>query len=107
MKQVMALLVPLVLPAAGRAADLCGVESTPGNIYYVSPAGNDTSGQGTSSSPWRTLQFGVNRLQAGDTLVALPGTYRERITPPRSGTPDRPIRITGTRGPNGEWLSII
>ena len=30
------------------------------NTYYVSVTGSDTTGDGTASNPWRTIQFAVD-----------------------------------------------
>ncbi|MBE0446819.1 MAG: discoidin domain-containing protein [Actinobacteria bacterium] len=56
-----------------------------GNTYYVSPSGNDLN-PGTLSSPFRTIQKGVNVAQAGDTVLVRAGTYVESITFQNSGT---------------------
>jgi len=48
-----------------------------GDSYYVATNGNDTSGDGSEGSPWRTIQHGVNQLSAGDTLYVKAGTYDE------------------------------
>lgn len=39
-----------------------------GNVYYVSPAGNN-SNPGTITQPWATPGYGTSQLQPGDTLV--------------------------------------
>lgn len=48
---------------------------------YVSPSGNNV-GQGTSLNPWKTLQYAVDNILPGDTLVVRPGTYSERVIVP-------------------------
>lgn len=48
--------------------------------YYVSPTGNDTTGDGTIGTPWETVQTGCDALAAGDTLVIQDGTYRTAQT---------------------------
>jgi Secretion system C-terminal sorting domain/Right handed beta helix region len=53
--------------------------------YYVSPSGNNTNA-GTISSPWLSVQHGLNQLAAGDTLNVLAGTYNEKITISTHGT---------------------
>ena len=52
---------------------------------YVSPSGNDTTGKGTSASPYRTIQRAVNDIpkclggfHAAVDIAA--GTYPERVT---------------------------
>ena len=37
-------------------------------IYYVSPQGNDYSGQGTEGNPWQTISYAVSKASAGDTI---------------------------------------
>ena len=45
-----------------------------GEIFYVSPDGNDGAA-GSPGAPWRTLQYAAGRVHAGDTVVARPGQY--------------------------------
>jgi hypothetical protein len=57
------------------------------------PAAND-EGQGSADRPFKTLRQAVLRLEAGDTVILKPGTYREgNITLRSSGTRERPITI--------------
>ena len=44
-------------------------------IYYLSPTGNDTTGDGTLAKPWKGVQKGLNSITAGDTLRLLDGIY--------------------------------
>jgi len=43
--------------------------------YYVSPTGNDTSGEGTQGKPWFTLNKAWTYVSAGDTVYMRGGTY--------------------------------
>ncbi len=61
--------------------------------YYVSPTGNDTTGTGGTSSPWKTISHATGLMSAGDTLILKSGTYLtssnsacENIISPPSGT---------------------
>jgi len=65
--------------------------------YYVSPTGND-SWPGTLAQPFKTVQFAVNQLYAGDTLNIRDGSYHESVTVPRSGTASAPITIQAYTG---------
>ncbi len=47
--------------------------------YYVATTGTDGAA-GTIGAPWRTIQYGVNQLVAGDTLIVRDGTYVEDTT---------------------------
>ncbi len=45
--------------------------------YYVATTGNDVSGSGTSSSPWRTMAKAETTASRGDTVYVAEGTYVE------------------------------
>ncbi len=42
--------------------------------YYVDPGGSNLA-DGSSGSPWQTLQFAAESVGAGDSVVVRPGTY--------------------------------
>lgn len=48
-------------------------------IYYVAPGGSDTSGNGSSAAPWKTISFAVAQIPAAEnnTLFIRGGTYLE------------------------------
>lgn len=56
------------LPAPPGTADL-----------YVATTGNDTTGDGSSGNPWRTIQKAAQVATAGQTVSVAPGTYNERV----------------------------
>lgn len=51
--------------------------SVPGDAIYVATTGNDTSGTGTSGSPYATLAKAVTAAVAGKTIVVRAGIYHE------------------------------
>src|SRR3989339_1555883 len=63
----------------GTAPDIGRDEySAPGNVYYVDPAGSDSTGTGSISNPWKTLAYAVSRpLTQGATVHLNAGTYNE------------------------------
>lgn len=65
--------------------------------YYVSPSGSDSS-PGTLAQPFATVQYGVNQLYPGDTLILRDGNYHEIVTVARSGTASAPIAIQAYTG---------
>ncbi|MBR7063696.1 MAG: right-handed parallel beta-helix repeat-containing protein [Treponema sp.] len=65
--------------------------------YYVSPSGNDTN-SGTISSPFKTIQKAVDKVQPGEAVIIREGTYAERVKIQKSGTPDKPIVIRSFPG---------
>jgi hypothetical protein len=74
--------------------------------YYASPRGNDLN-PGTRTLPLRTIQAGINKAEAGDTVMVLGGTYREQVTFPRSGAEGLPITVRGQVDGLGNPLAII
>ncbi len=45
-----------------------------GTTYYVATNGSDGN-PGTSALPWATIQYAVQTIAAGDTILVKPGTY--------------------------------
>jgi uncharacterized repeat protein (TIGR02543 family) len=66
--------------------------------YYVSTTGNDSSGTGTISNPWKTITKGQSMLDAGDTLLVRGGTYYESVTITVQGTQSGRITIKAYPG---------
>jgi len=54
------------------------------------PAAAD-SNPGSAERPFRSLNAATALAQPGDTVLVMPGVYRERVSPARSGEPGRPI----------------
>jgi alpha-N-arabinofuranosidase len=55
--------------------------------YHVSISGNDAN-DGSSASPFKTIQKAADAAMPGDTITVHEGVYREQITPPRGGNSD-------------------
>jgi hypothetical protein len=74
-----------------------------GPTYYIAPNGND-GGNGSQSTPWRTVQKAANTVNAGDTVVLMDGTYTEgSVGFNRSGTKDKPIVFKA----QNKWKAVI
>ncbi|PYU92591.1 MAG: hypothetical protein DMG25_11805, partial [Acidobacteria bacterium] len=64
-----------------------GVSSgTGGTNYYVSTTGSDSSGAGSSSSPWATIAYASTKVGPGSTVHVAPGTYSGQFNTNSSGT---------------------
>jgi alpha-N-arabinofuranosidase len=59
-----------------------------GREYHVSTQGND-AGDGSTSTPLRTISAAVQLAQSGDVILVHEGVYRERVTPIRGGQSDQ------------------
>lgn len=66
--------------------------------YYVNGSTGSNNGAGSSSSPWKTIQYGIDQLTAGDTLIVKAGTYQEVILITTSGTAAQRITIKAADG---------
>lgn len=45
------------------------------SVFYISPSGNDTTGDGSSSTPWATISKAHTSASSGDTIICKDGTY--------------------------------
>ena len=61
--------------------------------YYVATDGDD-SDAGTLAEPFETIQHAANLARPGDTIYIRGGTYRETVTPARSGNALAEITFT-------------
>ena len=83
--------------------------------WTVSPTGDDKN-QGTKTNPFKSIARAALTAQPGDTVLVRPGIYRERVAPPRSGEPGKPITyraeelgtvfIRGSEKWNPPWESL-
>jgi hypothetical protein len=81
--------------------------------YHVSLTGSDSFDGAAAGTVFATIQKAATVMQAGDTCLIHAGTYRETVTPPRSGLVGSPILfqsagdgkvvISGAEKVNGPW----
>jgi len=64
--------------------------------YYVSPGGNDVSGNGSRDNPWFSLNKAWTQVSAGDTIFMRGGTYNY----PKQA-------LTGKNGGVGNYIKIL
>lgn len=72
-----------------------------GNIYHVSKSnGADNELAGSEDNPFKTIQYGVDRLSPGDTLIVHESTtpYKEQIWINCAGNSSNYIQIKGADG---------
>ena len=70
---------------------------------HVSSAGKATNTGAGAESALPTIQAAVDLAQPGDVVRVHPGTYRETVVFPRSGTADQPITLRAA----GDGQAII
>jgi hypothetical protein len=54
-----------------------GEEPIPEGSFFVSPAGNDSTGDGSVGNPWRTLTYAATQITASDTITLEDGVYTD------------------------------
>ena len=48
-------------------------------IYVDAGTGNDNLGTGEVSAPYKTIEHGLRQANSGDSIILMPGTYRESV----------------------------
>jgi len=80
------------------------VGSAPAATYYVdTEAGNDSSGDGSAASPWRTVKHGLSECEPGDSLILRDGVYsgeENNISGPYGGWDGMPS------GTADAWITV-
>ena len=73
-----------------------------GKTYYISPAGNDQTGDGSEAKPWYNIAVAYAAAQAGDHIICKGGMYKINkygtdgkltVRMDKTGTADKPIVI--------------
>jgi lysophospholipase L1-like esterase len=79
-----------------------------GRNFHVATNGNDSSGNGSESAPWLTVQNAIDTIVAGDTATVHSGVYtNEWLGSVRSGSSQAPITIRGDQFPVFGSLQIL
>lgn len=74
---------------------------------YISPEGSDSNDGGSERTAVMSINYGLELVQPGDTILLLPGRFRELVAFNEfNGQPDKPIYIIGTIK-DGKKLSVL
>lgn len=52
------------------------IPAATGNTYYISPSGNDDTGDGSEAKPWYNIAVAYAAAQPGDHIICKGGTYK-------------------------------
>lgn len=63
------------------------------HYYYVAKDGSNSQ-PGSKERPWRTIQYAVNHVLSGDTILVRSGTYYENVVLGASGQANKLITLT-------------
>lgn len=69
-----------------------------GTHYFLDPVHGDDSAAGKETAPWRTINYALKQVQAGDTICLRAGIYREQVYCAVAGRPDAPITLRAYPG---------
>lgn len=93
------------LPGPGSAVDSCDPIRTfadgklPSRAIFVSPTGNNSTGNGTQANPYQTISRALQGVQPGDAVRLLPGTHAAgTFIGNLAGTSNAPIWLGGVPG---------
>ena len=77
---------PTPTPTLRPAAQPRVAVSSSDGVYYVSPGGSDSAGNGSLESPWRTVSYALDHgpSNGGFSVVLLDGDYPDQVTTKRS-----------------------
>lgn len=62
------------------AAAIVWSQTASATTYYVALNGNNTTGDGSISAPWRTIDHAITHVPDGSTILVRPGTYTGRVS---------------------------
>ena len=76
---------------------LCPALTFAATTYYVATAANGGSdaNDGSIGSPWLTVQYAMDTVVGGDTIIVGVGTFTGRITTTKGGSAGNYITVTG------------
>jgi hypothetical protein len=94
-RYVLTILLVLVSSSGVYAAD-----------RYVATTGNNGN-DGTSGTPWLTVQYCINSISAGDTCIIAAGTYTETITFPNAGALGTPITVRSATSRTANIAGVV
>jgi MYXO-CTERM domain-containing protein len=66
--------------------------------YHLSTAGNDSSGDGSATKPWKTFAHATTKLLPGDTLEVAAGSYGEQVKLTQLGLKTNPVTVKAAAG---------
>lgn len=67
--------------------------SAAATLFFVAPNGSDNTASGSSTTPFKTINYALKRVTPGTTVIVREGTYKEKVQTVLSGTSTSPITI--------------
>jgi hypothetical protein len=89
--------MPRTLMVAGALSLLLAWSPARAETYYVATSGDDGA-DGSSTTPWKTLQHAADTVVAGDTVIVRAGNHAGFDLDGRSGNSTAPITFSAETG---------
>lgn len=91
---------PVTITMNGSKTVTASFKATIHSSYYISPSGNDATGDGSRERPFYSLQKAVDLVAPGDTIFMFGGVYQynTRVTIKTVGTPEENIWLRSMPG---------
>ena len=78
-----------------------------GRSLYVAPDGSDSTGDGTQSKPWASIQKAADLVEPGDIVYVSPGTYSETVRITRSGASGNYVTFAATQLSSPDAQTVV
>lgn len=92
------LILALVLVSCTSIENLALQETYSAKFIFVSPIGNDKNCGTSSKYPLKHIKRALQISHPGDTIILMPGTYRENVEISKGGEEGKPLKIIGMPG---------
>jgi Right handed beta helix region/Secretion system C-terminal sorting domain len=94
--------------AITQTANIASNNTAVANNYYVALTGNDTTGSGSITKPWRSASKAINSAGIDYSVVPAKLIGQDITVFMRAGTyqPSQSIVIGATRGTNNKWFTL-
>ncbi len=104
MKKYLRVLFALVL--ALSMSLMTAVPVMAATTYYVTTGGNDGN-DGSSGSPWLTIQHAIDTVSATDTIIVGDGTYTEDLDPGATSIETANLTVRSVNGPASTTIQLV
>ncbi|MDQ2681963.1 MAG: right-handed parallel beta-helix repeat-containing protein [Chloroflexota bacterium] len=85
----------MVAIASGALSTVRPAQVAAAGTFYVSTSGSDSTGTGSQSKPWKTIQKAADTIGPGSTVLVQPGTYRDGVYISIEATASAPVVFRG------------
>ncbi len=96
MKRIAAAL--LLLSCTSNQTPPLTIQTNSGKFIFVSPSGSDKNNGLSSKHPFKHISKALEVANPGDTIILMPGKYKENLKITKGGKKGKPIKLIGMPG---------